>query len=194
MKGVPDDLRFKSQRLFKKLHPRAKFTRVEDDLLRHLVLTHGENSWDIIVAKMPGRNVRQCKERWVGYLSPSLNTGPFTPEEDRLLMEKYQEFGAKWVKIATFFKGRSDTSVKNRFITLTRKLRNAELEVNPAQTKQVEPPQQSIYSSETRRLFMSEEPETPCREEEDERIQADLWDEIFAANSESNAFDAHDWW
>jgi hypothetical protein len=70
---------------------------------------------------MPGRNARQCKERWTNYLCPTLNTNSWKPEEDRLLVQKRMELGAKWVKIAQFFPNRTDAMVKNRYQVLKRK-------------------------------------------------------------------------
>jgi hypothetical protein len=70
---------------------------------------------------MPGRSARQCKERWVNYLSPTLNTGEWTPEEDRLLLEKQRAYGTKWAQIAKFFPNRTDGMVKNRFNRIQRR-------------------------------------------------------------------------
>ena len=102
--------------------PHAKFTHEDDELLKMLVAQFGENDWSTIAANMPGRNVRQCKERWMYYLNPHLNTTPWTREEDMLLLEKQREFGSKWVKIAMFFPHRTDAMVKNRFQVLNRKM------------------------------------------------------------------------
>jgi hypothetical protein len=46
---------------------------------------------------------------------------PWTPSEDALLLEKVQEFGRRWVRIAEFFPMRTDVHVKNRFIVLQRR-------------------------------------------------------------------------
>jgi hypothetical protein len=70
---------------------------------------------------MPGRNARQCKERWTNYLVPALNTAAWTCEEDFQLIQKYGELGPKWVQIATFFANRTDSMVKNRFNKLQRR-------------------------------------------------------------------------
>lgn len=107
----------------KKTSPKAhaKFTEREDDNLSQLVEEYGDNNWDIIAEQMKGRNKRQCKERWINYLSPSLNMNPWTEAEDNLLQEKYKEYGSKWVIISKFFKNRTDTMVKNRFQLLRRR-------------------------------------------------------------------------
>ena len=109
---------------FRRAHPKVKFTPEEDDRLRSVVASFGENDWEQVAKNMPGRNQRQCRERWLNYLSPNVNTAPWTSEEDQLLREKHAELGPKWVQIAKNFVGRSDTAVKNRWMVLERKARN----------------------------------------------------------------------
>ena len=114
--------------------PHAKFSIEDDEALRRLVEEFGENNWTMIVERMPGRNVRQCKERWMNYLSPNLNRSPWTPEEDALLIKKQKELGSKWVKISQFFQNRTDAMVKNRFQVLRRKeLKEKELQARREQ-------------------------------------------------------------
>ena len=103
-------------------HPKIKFSKEEDERLRQVINHYGVQDWDVISHQMPGRNQRQCRERWFNYLSPTVNKEPFTPEEDQLLIEKYNEHGSRWVRIAKFFSGRSDTAIKNRWMALQRKI------------------------------------------------------------------------
>ena len=63
---------------------------------------------------MNGRNARQLKERWYYYLSPNINRGPWTPEEDELLLQLYRQYGSKWMKISNSFKNRTHISIRNR--------------------------------------------------------------------------------
>lgn len=114
--------------------PHAKFTPEDDERLKSLVDKFGDQEWARISREMPGRNQRQCKERWMYYLNPSLNTTPWTHQEDLLLLEKQRELGSKWVRIAAFFHNRTDAMVKNRFQVLTRKLaKEYELRLRPQQ-------------------------------------------------------------
>ena len=98
---------------------RCPFTHNEDKELQHLVACHGMN-WEYIATLMPGRNVRQVKERWTNYLSSDVENRPWTPDEDALLREKFSEFGSKWKRISSFFEKRSDVHVKNRWRLLQR--------------------------------------------------------------------------
>jgi hypothetical protein len=100
---------------------RAKFSVKDDNQLRAVIRLYGVTNWKLVADHMPGKTVRQCRERWLYYLSPELNTHPWTPAEDLLLLEKYAMFGRRWVMIAKFFANRTDAMVKNRFLTLQRK-------------------------------------------------------------------------
>jgi hypothetical protein len=86
-----------------------------------LVDTFGSSDWAAIADRMPGKNQRQCRERWINYLAPELNSSSWTSEEDFLLIQKYNELGPKWVQIAAFFPNRTDSMMKNRFNKLQRR-------------------------------------------------------------------------
>ena len=98
-----------------------KFSREEDLKLKELVKKYGEHAWEEVSFRMNGRNVRQCKDRWMYYLSPKVSNEPWTDEEDQKLIELVKELNGKWVQIAKRFRGRNDTQIKNRW-NLLRKL------------------------------------------------------------------------
>lgn len=99
---------------------RMKFSATEDTTLKKLVHESGDDvNWKFIAESMgKGRTARQCRERFRNYLSPKLRNGPWTPEEEALLEEKYMMFGPKWAKMSTFFKGRSDVNLKNHWASI----------------------------------------------------------------------------
>lgn len=99
---------------------RNTFTKEEDEILRTYVNRFGTSNWQLISEHVPGRNARQCKERWFNYLAPEIENGPWSPEEDALLQEKYKEIGPRWTQIAKYFPSRSDVNVKNRWRFLAR--------------------------------------------------------------------------
>lgn len=55
---------------------------------------------------MGGRTYKQCRERFTNYLREGLNCGPWTKEEDALLLEMHNRIGNKWAEIARHLKGR----------------------------------------------------------------------------------------
>jgi hypothetical protein len=101
--------------------PRAKFSLDEDKQLQSLVEQLGANDWNLIAEAIEGRSPRQCRERWMNYLCPALNTTTWTEEEDLLLVQKFQELGGKWVAMARFFPNRTDSMIKNRFNRMRRR-------------------------------------------------------------------------
>lgn len=99
---------------------KCKFTPEDDVRLVQLVMSRADRDWIWISQQMVNRNPRQCRERWHNYLDPSLQRGGWTPEEDKLLIEKKKEMGPHWNAIARFFSGRSGNSIRNRWLLILR--------------------------------------------------------------------------
>ena len=63
----------------------------EDNVLRRLVAQAHEDGierssmWVIIGNRMAERNCKQCRERWLNHLDPSIKQGSWTKEEKQLL-------------------------------------------------------------------------------------------------------------
>jgi hypothetical protein len=93
-------------------HP---FTPAEDLQLVQAIGIYGPKRWSLIALTLPNRTPKQCRERWHYHLNPSLNKGPWTAEEDRILFEKHEELGNRWTEIAKFLPGRTDSLVKSRW-------------------------------------------------------------------------------
>lgn len=96
------------------------FTEVEDTMILNLVAKHGTKAWKIISKLMSNRSPRQCRERWKYYLSPNLEKGPWTEEEDLLLLDLIKTLEGKWSLISKHFHNRTGTNVKNRSKLLQR--------------------------------------------------------------------------
>jgi hypothetical protein len=96
---------------------RRRFTTEEDVRLLALKSSRPTASWDTIAQEMGDRCARQCRERYMNYLAPHLRCGPWSPIEDRLLLEKINEVGHLWSLICRSFAGRSENDVKNRWHT-----------------------------------------------------------------------------
>jgi hypothetical protein len=94
----------------------------EDEQLRELVEKHGETSWMTIARELPGRSCRQCRERWLNYLSPRVQNGPWSEAETTLLFEKVTEFGTSWKTIQRYFPGRTDINIRNHYRHLQREI------------------------------------------------------------------------
>lgn len=94
---------------------RVKWTQDEDQKLSNLVSTYGPKNWKQIAKYFSIRSGKQCRERYLFQLDPTIMKGPWSAEEDNILIEKQKEFGNQWTKIVPFLEGRTSISIKNRY-------------------------------------------------------------------------------
>lgn len=71
--------------------------------------------WSLIASYLNGRLSKQCRERWLNHLDPSIKKDAWTPEEDAIVIDAHRVLGNKWAQIAQRLQGRSDNAIKNRF-------------------------------------------------------------------------------
>ncbi|KAI9318567.1 hypothetical protein BX666DRAFT_1513859 [Dichotomocladium elegans] len=110
------------KRWFHSLDPslrKGAWTDEEDQLLRDGVMKY-PNQWSKIADMLEGRTDDQCAKRWRESLDPNIDRSDWTAAEDQLLMNKYEEFGSQWQKIAQFFEGRPGLHCRNRWRKLQR--------------------------------------------------------------------------
>lgn len=101
--------------LMKKKKKRSPFSPEEDLLLKNLVENSKIINWTEIASCIPGRNSRQCRDRYQHYLDPNVTHGNWTPEEDALIRKLYKENGPCWAVMSHHLKGRNNNSIKNRY-------------------------------------------------------------------------------
>lgn len=97
---------------------RTRFTKEEDELLKQLVNSQEQPNWNEVARYMKKRTARQCRERYNNYLRPNLVNGPWSKEEDELLIQLYEKYGPKWSLISQSFNSRSPVNVKNHHSSL----------------------------------------------------------------------------
>jgi hypothetical protein len=112
------------------------WTLAEDAQLRQLVAVFGTDNWDNVAYRMLRKNTRQCRERWMNYLNPSVNKGPWSREEENLLLQKLGQYGLKWKIITQFFHGRTCVNVKSHWFAMKGRAARAQ------QAMLQQPPQQ----------------------------------------------------
>ncbi|NXP26844.1 SNPC4 protein, partial [Scytalopus superciliaris] len=99
---------------------RKEWTKDEDRMLLELVQEMRVGShipYKKIAYYMEGRDSAQLIYRWTKSVDPSLKKGPWTPEEDAMLLaavKKYRE--RDWYKIRTEVPGRSDAQCRDRYL------------------------------------------------------------------------------
>mmetsp|Transcript_8613 Transcript_8613/g.22237 ORF Transcript_8613/g.22237 Transcript_8613/m.22237 type:complete len:504 (-) Transcript_8613:232-1743(-) len=106
----------------KKEASKTRWSKDEDTTLTRLVKAvqaEGgdlEDRWLDIADHMPGRDELQCANRWKTMLDPTLIKGPWTKEEDELVIQLVERYGAKnWSYIAEHLKGRIGKQCRERW-------------------------------------------------------------------------------
>jgi myb proto-oncogene protein len=94
----------------------GKWSEEEDELLRKAVKEFGGKNWKQIACKLHGRTDVQCLHRWQKVLRPGLVKGPWTPEEDSIVVEMVKVHGTKkWSHIARQLNGRLGKQCRERW-------------------------------------------------------------------------------
>ncbi|XP_021269479.1 snRNA-activating protein complex subunit 4 [Numida meleagris] len=104
---------------------RKEWTRDEDKMLLELVQEMRVGShipYKKIAYYMEGRDSAQLIYRWTKSVDPSLKKGPWTPEEDAMLLAAVEKYGERdWYKIRTEVPGRSDAQCSDRYLKALRR-------------------------------------------------------------------------
>jgi hypothetical protein len=132
---------------------RSRFRPDEDEVLRALVGRFGTNSWSEVADAIPGRTIRQCRDRWKHYLACDAR-GPWTPEEDDLLLEKIQIYGLKWSRIAELLTNRTDLDVKTRWHEILRGQKRSISPPRSVKRERVPPPQDATNPSSPKKVWL----------------------------------------
>ncbi|KAG0369188.1 hypothetical protein BGZ54_000119 [Gamsiella multidivaricata] len=140
------------KRWFHSLDPKLKkgpWTEEEDHLLKTGVQMF-KGQWSKIAERIPGRTDDQCAKRWREGLDPLIDRAAWTPEDDLLLLQRFEEFGSQWQKIALAFPGRPGLHCRNRWRKLQRSLNH--MKRTSKRRSQGSGSDHAAIMSETRRL------------------------------------------
>lgn len=136
---------------------KGSWTAEEDAILREKRRQYGRK-WAKIAAHLPGRQGKQCRERFVNHLDPELKKGEWTDDEEAILIAMHEHHGNRWANISKQLPGRSDNDVKNHwYSTIQRKFQQhgkekliaaAMQQVNMMQSMGTMPSQQPVSQSQ----------------------------------------------
>eukprot|EP00331_Platyophrya_macrostoma_P019509 CAMPEP_0176470240 /NCGR_PEP_ID=MMETSP0127-20121128/40333_1 /TAXON_ID=938130 /ORGANISM="Platyophrya macrostoma, Strain WH" /LENGTH=524 /DNA_ID=CAMNT_0017864487 /DNA_START=30 /DNA_END=1604 /DNA_ORIENTATION=+ len=128
---TPEQLKLRWQNILKVPLNKDPWTKKEDDMLEELVKERGTH-WKEIAIELHSRSGSQqfrqskmCRERWANHLDPSIKQGSWQNREDVTILREILQIGKKWDEIAKLLPGRTETSIKNRYISLLKKYKSA---------------------------------------------------------------------
>jgi len=83
------------------------------------------NRWTTIADQMGGKSSSQCFQHWFRVLDPSIKKGPWTEDEEELLLQLVRQceesfHRTPWATIASKIPGRTDTQCRYHYNTVVR--------------------------------------------------------------------------
>uniref|UniRef100_M4B353 Uncharacterized protein n=1 Tax=Hyaloperonospora arabidopsidis (strain Emoy2) TaxID=559515 RepID=M4B353_HYAAE len=92
-----------------------RWTPEQDKALKKAVAELGHRNWMVVAERVPGRDNAQCLQRWNKVLKPGLVKGPWSVEEDAILMEMMLKGYDNWRQVSNNIPGRTAKQCRERW-------------------------------------------------------------------------------
>jgi len=89
--------------------------------LQQAIQKYGTKNWCVIAAHVPDRHPKQCRERWINHLDPTITKGKISDAEWDLVLKTHVKQGNRWSEIAKLLPGRTPNQIKNYWHTMSRR-------------------------------------------------------------------------
>ncbi|KAK3163226.1 hypothetical protein QOZ80_1AG0000890 [Eleusine coracana subsp. coracana] len=123
---------------------KGNWTPEEDAILSRAVQTYQGKNWKKIAECFPDRTDVQCLHRWQKVLNPELVKGPWSKEEDEIIVQMVNKYGPKkWSTISKALPGRIGKQCRERWHN----------HLNPAINKEAWTQQEEITLIHAHRMY-----------------------------------------
>lgn len=97
--------------------PRSRWTSSEDNLLRSAVAKQGpaDIDWLLVANHLPNRTNKDCRKRWVYYLSSAPKKGRWSEDEDARLLAGVSQHGYRWALVSQVVGSRQPDQCSRRW-------------------------------------------------------------------------------
>ena len=102
----------------------------EDTYMQKLVSMCGTHNWEKVALLMRNQfttiawSDKECKKRWNDYLDPKMSKRPWTELEELEMLVVHKLCQNKWSTVSSLLYGRNNNTIKNRFYSIFRKVKN----------------------------------------------------------------------
>ena len=127
------------------------WNQYEDQRLLAGVWKYGLSNWALVARFVGnGRTHSQCSQRWNRGLDPSLSKAPWSPEEEKRLVELVGEYGEKsWKRVAMRLGNRSDVQCRYHFQQLQKHSEQEKLMASDTEKKEGSDPVNPVIDMRT---------------------------------------------
>lgn len=112
-----EEIKQEKQKIFisTKIHKNNHWNQQDDKLLIQLAMKYNEKSWTKVALFFKDKNPAQCRARYKR-IRPGIVKGPWSREEDQLIISLVEKFGKNWSLISRLVPTRNGKQIRDRFI------------------------------------------------------------------------------